>query len=128
VRSVVHDAGVLVAADKSVRRAWADHRVRLEAGILPMVPATVVAQVSRSAKQVQLRRLLAGCEIVALGDAAAHRVGALLARSRTSDVVDASVVDLASIRHADVVTSDPKDLRRLMAASADAAEMAVFEV
>jgi hypothetical protein len=44
---VVYDAGALVAADRNVREVWADHRVRLEAEIVPAVPAPVVAQVSR---------------------------------------------------------------------------------
>ena len=56
---VVYDAGMLVAADRNVRVVWAEHRVRLEAGIVPVVPAPVVAQVSRSPQQVQLRRLTA---------------------------------------------------------------------
>ncbi len=60
---VVYDAGVPVAANIKVRAVWADHRVRLEAGI-PAVPASVIAQVSRSADQVQLRRPLRGCEVI----------------------------------------------------------------
>jgi len=32
---VVYDAGVLVAADRNVRTAWAEHKVRLEAGVVP---------------------------------------------------------------------------------------------
>ena len=63
--SVVYDAGALIAADRSVRRMWAEHRVRLEMGVVPLVPSPVVGQVSRSPKQVQLRRLLAGCDVVA---------------------------------------------------------------
>jgi hypothetical protein len=56
--AVVYGAGVLVAADRSSREAWADHRIRLEAGIVPIVSAPVLVQVSRSSEQVQLRRLL----------------------------------------------------------------------
>jgi hypothetical protein len=37
--SVVYDAGVLIAADRDTRSVWAEHRVRLEAGIVPVVPA-----------------------------------------------------------------------------------------
>ncbi|HEX3594468.1 MAG TPA: hypothetical protein VHU80_05180 [Polyangiaceae bacterium] len=32
MRPVVYDAGVLIAADHSKRRVWAERRVRLEAG------------------------------------------------------------------------------------------------
>jgi len=114
---VVYDTAVLVACDRNERKVWAEHRVRLESGRVPLVPSVVVAQASRSPKQVQLRRFLRGCEVVALGEADAHRVGALLGKSRTSDVVDACVVALAAERHADVVSGDIDDAKRLVDAS-----------
>jgi hypothetical protein len=114
---VVYDAGVLVAADRNVREAWADHRVRLEAGIVPVVPTPVVAQVSRSPSQVQLRRLLRGCEVVALTEPMAHAAGQLLGRARSADVVDAVVVQVAAGLRADVVTGDRADITRLVQAA-----------
>ncbi|HEY4103925.1 MAG TPA: PIN domain-containing protein [Polyangiaceae bacterium] len=114
---VVYDMGVLIAADRSERRTWAEHRVRLEAGLIPVVPAPVVAQASRSAKQVQLRRLLRGCEVVSFDEATAHAAGALLGRSRTKDVTDAAVAVLSIQRRADVVSDDAKDIERLLAAA-----------
>jgi hypothetical protein len=117
VRAVVYDAGVLIAADRSKRRVWAEHRVRLEAGLIPMVPASVIAQVSRSPKQAQMRRLLRGCEVVALDEAAAHAAGSLLGKTRTRDVVDASVVELSIRKVADIVSDDADDIRRLLAAA-----------
>ena len=120
MRPVVYDAGVLAAADRNVRAVWAEHRVRLDAGIVPVVPAPVVAQVSRSAAQVQLRRLLRGCEVTALTGEAAHAAGRLLGRAGVSDVVDAVVADAAARLHADVVTGDHDDITRLLdAAGAD---------
>jgi hypothetical protein len=68
----VYDAGVLIAADRNDRRVWAEHRLRLEAGLVPVVPATVVAQASRAPTQAGLRRLLRGCEVAALTEAEAH--------------------------------------------------------
>ena len=62
MRPVVYDTGVLIAADRSERHIWAEHRARLEAGVIPLVPAPVVAQASRSPKQAQLRRLLRGAK------------------------------------------------------------------
>jgi hypothetical protein len=44
-------------------------------------------------------------------------VGALLGRAKTSDVVDASVVELAIARDAEILTTDPHDIARLVAAS-----------
>lgn len=117
MKAVVYDAGVLIAADRNNRRIWIEHRVYLEEGFLPLVPAPVLAQVSRSTQQVQLRRFLRGCEIAIFDEAAAHRVGGLLACTRTTDVVDASVVELAVQRRAEIVTSDTLDIQTLVVAS-----------
>jgi|SRR6478752_486589 len=117
MRRVVYDTGVLIAAEHSKRRVWAEHRVRLEAGIVPLVPAAVVAQASRSPTQAQLRRLLRGCEVIAFDESAAHAAGALLGKTRTRDVVDAAVVELAIRKQADVVSDDAEDLRRLSSAA-----------
>jgi PIN domain len=114
---VVYDAGVLVAADRNARGVWADHRVRLESGIVPVVPAPVVAQVSRSPAQVQLRRLLRGCEVVSLTEQKAHAAGQLLGRVGSSDVVDAAVAQTAAELRADVVTGDRGDMSRLIEAA-----------
>ena len=114
MRPVVYDAGPLIAAERNDRRFWAQHRVRLELGIVPYVPSPIVAQVSRSPKQVQLRRLLRGCEVVSLDEAGAHRTGALLGRSRTTDISDAALVSVAAARTADIVTSDQADIERLV--------------
>lgn len=114
---VVYDAGMLVAADRNVRDVWAEHRVRLEAGIVPVVPAPVVAQVSRSPQQVQLRRLLRGCQVTALTEQDAHAAGHLLGRAGTRDVVDAVVAQTAAQLDADVVTGDPADISSLLEAA-----------
>jgi predicted nucleic acid-binding protein len=111
---VIYDAGVLVAADRNARRVWAEHRVRLEAGVVPVVPAPVVVQVSRSPTQVQLRRLLRGCEVVSLTEQRAHSAGRLLGRAGSRDVVDAVVADTAAELRADVVTGDAADIRLLL--------------
>src|SRR4051812_21666270 len=102
--SVVYDAAVLVAAYRNDRRSWAEHKARLEFGVLPLVPAPVVAQVSRSSRQVQLRRFLTGCVVVAVGEEEAHEAGRLLGRSRTADVVDAFVVTIALRNNSIVLT------------------------
>lgn len=124
--SAVYDAGALVTAERNDRRMWAEHRVRLELGQSVVVPAAVVAQVSRSPNQVQLRRLLAGCEVAPLDEASAHAAGRLLAASKTNDVVDATVVVVATLRGADIVTGDKKDLSRL--ASTAGARLRILEI
>jgi predicted nucleic acid-binding protein len=126
MNAVVYAAAVLVAADRNERRAWAEHKARLELGVVPLVPAPVVAQVSRSPQQVQLRRFLTGCVVVPLGESEAHEAGRLLGITRTSDVVDAVVVTIALRQKAAILTSDPVDMERL--ARASGREVAVVAV
>jgi predicted nucleic acid-binding protein len=114
---VVYDAAVLVAADRNARSVWAEHRVRLEAGIVPVVPSAVVVQASRSPAQVQLRRLLQGCEVISLTEQRAHSAGRLLGRAGSRDVADAVVAATAAELQADVVTGDRPDIRRLLDAA-----------
>jgi hypothetical protein len=111
--SVVYDTGVLIAADRNDRRVWADHRARLERGLVPVTTAPVVAQASRSPRQAMLARFLRGCDVMAFAADQSHQVGALLAKSATLDVVDAHVTVVASGRGSPVLTSDPDDLRTL---------------
>ena len=117
MNTVVYDAGVLVAADRNERRSWAEHKARLEFGVVPLVPAPVVAQVSRSAQQAQLRRFLTGCVVVPLGERDAHEAGRLLGITRMTDVVDAVVVVTALRQKAIILTSDRDDMERLVTAS-----------
>ena len=111
--SFVYDAGVLIAADRNDRDVWADHRARLERGIAPVTTAPIVAQVSRSDRQAQLRRFLRGCDTVAFTPAQAHAVGALLGAADAADVVDAHLVLVAGELGASVLTSDKDDLSPL---------------
>jgi predicted nucleic acid-binding protein len=105
---------------------WVKHIDRLARGIVPLVPAPVVAQVSRSSRQAQLRRFLAGCEVVPLGEADAHEAGRLLGISKTTDVVDAVVVATALRHNAVILTGDPEDMaRRVRAADRDLGVAAV---
>jgi hypothetical protein len=115
--TVVYDAAVLVAADRNERRSWAEHKVRLQLGVVPFVPAPVVAQVSRSPQQAQLRRFLTGCVVVPLGETEAHEAGRLLGMTKTSDVVAAVVVTTALRQKAAILTSNPEDINRLVRAS-----------
>ena len=61
-----------------------------------------------------LRRL---CTLLAFTEQTAEDVGRLLARSRTSDVVDTAVIVTAIEHNAAVLTSDPKDLAKLTSAA-----------
>lgn len=111
--SVVYDAGALVAADRSDRRVWAEHRIRLEMGLAPVTTAPVLAQVSRSGRQAQLRRFVRGCEVVPFAADDAADVGALAGRAAASDVVDVHVVMVAYRLGRGVLTADEGDLRSI---------------
>jgi predicted nucleic acid-binding protein len=114
--TAVYDAGALIAADRSDREVWADHRARLELGVLPVTTAPVVAQVSRSGRQAQLRRFLRGCDVVPFLEDEVHDIGALAGRSGSSDVVDVHVVAVAHRRGFGVVTGDEDDLKPIVEA------------
>ena len=111
--TTVYDTGVLIAADRNDRNVWADHRARLEAGVVPITTAPVIAQASRSPRQAQLRRFLRGCDVVGFESGQAHEVGTLLAKSGTTDVVDAHVAVTAAGIGATVITGDLDDLETL---------------
>jgi predicted nucleic acid-binding protein len=113
----VYDAGALIAAERGDRELWSDHLARLDGGVVPIVPATVVAQASRSPRQAQLRQLLHGCDVTPFDESAAHVAGELLGRARSSDVVDASVVVVAVEHRAEIVTSDRDDIALLLTAA-----------
>ena len=113
--TVVYDAGPLIAADRSDRAVWAEHRARLELGRVPLTTAPVVAQVSRSGRQAQLRRFLRGCDIVPFAVDDAHEVGALTGASGATDVVDVHLVVVAHRTGVGVVTADEGDLSLIVA-------------
>ncbi len=109
---ITYDTGALVAAERNVPRVWAAHRELLEAGMMPVVPAPVLAEAWRGGgpRQANLSRFLQGCEIEALDGRRARAVGVLAARSGHHDIADVSVVEGAARRHDVVLTSEPGDI------------------
>jgi hypothetical protein len=111
---VILDAGVVVSVDRGEERArvflTAAHRV----GEPLHTSQAVVAQVWRDgARQARLAAVLKGMDVHPLDDGRA--VGALLARSRSDDVVDAHVVLLGAAFTELVLTGDPDDLTAIAA-------------
>jgi hypothetical protein len=111
--SLVLDAGAFVAYERGERTI----RVLLEAAAATEDPvrtsAAVVAQVWRQpGRQVALGRLLRGIDEIALSPTRARAIGALLRLSRTDDIVDASLVELAE-NGDEILTSDPDDLLQI---------------
>lgn len=113
---VVLDAGGLIAVDRNLRPVVALLARALETGASVTVPAPALAQAIRAPqRQVRLARLIRqpGTQVLPLDRADAVRIGSLLARTGTRDVVDAHVVLCAQQTSQAVVTTDPDDLRKL---------------
>jgi hypothetical protein len=124
--AIVLDAGALIGLDRGnrrigplLRRAQRDHQpVRTSAAVL--------AQVWRDgARQALLARTLPGIDVVELDELAGKRVGELLKRSKTADVVDGHLASLVGTGDV-LITSDPDDLQSLLDARRVVA--VVFEV
>jgi hypothetical protein len=109
---LVLDAGALIGIERNDERMLA----LLDAappGTRFLVPAGALVQAWRDgARQAFLARFLrsAGVEVLPLSEAHARAAGVLCGLSRTSDVVDASVVVSAREHRCPVVTGDPGDL------------------
>ncbi len=110
---ITYDTGALIAAERNNRRIWALHRRALERGIMPSVPAAVLAQGWRGGPQPLMSRFLSACKIDDMDETRARSAGAVCGATGTSDVVDASVFAGAAAREDLVVTSDAGDLAQL---------------
>ncbi len=123
--TIVLDAGALIAIDRGNRKLLALLKIERLAGRVPLTHGGVVGQVWREgARQAHLARALSGIEILPLDADLGRRSGSLLRRSRTSDVIDAGVVLLASDGD-EIFTSDPNDLLVLCEAADRSVELVV---
>jgi predicted nucleic acid-binding protein len=110
------DTGAIIAAEKSGRRFWTIGKEARDRKAIMTVPVVVLAQAWRG-NNALVALALKGCRIEEHEESIARRVGELLAKSRTSDVVDAIVVLGAIARGDTIVTSDVKDIEHLIAAA-----------
>ena len=114
--TVILDAGALIAFERADPRMRALLREVLRRGTRLILPAAVLGQVWRDgARQVVLRALLSGptTEVPPLDRVLAEAAGILCGRTKTSDVVDASVVLVARASRGVVISSDVSDLHHL---------------
>lgn len=116
MNGITFDAAGLIAVDRNDRRVIALIARITERGFRITIPATALAQAIRNpAKQVRLSRLIrqAGTDLVSLDGPNATAVGMLLARTGTTDIVDAHVAVCAQKTGQAVITSDAGDLKRI---------------
>ena len=110
----VLDAGALVAVDRRDRMIGAQLRVLQQQGTPIRVSSAVVGQAWRDGrKQANLARVLTGVGIELLGPGHGKRIGELLARAGSADVVDGHVALMTAPGDL-VLTSDPSDIRALL--------------
>lgn len=115
---VTYDTGALIAGERNDRRMWALHAGLLAEEVVPVVPVPVLAEAWRGgARQASLVRLMALCEVEAMTEDQAHRVGVLAGRARHDDVVDVTVVEGAIRRGDAVVTSNRAHIARISEAA-----------
>ena len=113
---VVFDAGGLIALDRNQRSVVVLLARILETGGTVTVPAPALAQTIRAPqRQVHLARLIRqpSTQVLPLNRGDAVRIGGLLAKAGTRDVVHAHVVLCAQQARQAVLTSDPDNLRKL---------------
>jgi hypothetical protein len=115
--TLVFDAGALIALERGDRRVAAMLAAAAESGTEAVTSSTCIAQAWRDpARQATLARALAGFVECDLNASRARDCGALLARSKTTDIADAAVSLLA--RDGDtLLTSDPDAMKRLLEAA-----------
>ena len=118
------DSGALIAYERGLPRMVDLIALTAERGLVPTVPAVVVAETWRGRpRSARIARLLAACEVEELDEPLAREAGLLLGLHPGAGTVDALVAASALRRGNAVATSDPVDLRRLLGPSA-----AVIEV
>lgn len=118
MRQLLFDAGALVGLERDDRDAWGLLRRDLLAGMVPVVPGVVLAQVWRGGgRQARLGQALRYVRELPVQPAECRAAGVLCRQTGTADVVDALVVVLADRLHCDIVTSDPGDIGPLVAAA-----------
>jgi hypothetical protein len=113
---LVLDSGALIALERNDRVLWAALKLAAASSADVLVPSTALAQVWRGTRsQARLAIALSFC-VTASFDDTARSVGELCGRAKAADICDAHVAIVAALRGDVLYTSDPGDMRRLLAA------------
>jgi predicted nucleic acid-binding protein len=106
------DTGALIALERKHQRMWKVlHRAR-QLGVVPVVPADVVAEWWRGRSDIR-EHILASVAVEPLTERLARLAGECLAALAGATTVDAIVMASAALRGDAVYTSDVTDLERL---------------
>lgn len=116
--ALVLDAGAFLAVERNDRAIVARLRAARKQHVDLRTTAIVLGQVWRDpqGRQARLARLLRAVDVRPVDEQMGRRAGVLLARAGTGDPIDATVVLVAESGDR-ILTSDPSDIRRLVAAS-----------
>jgi hypothetical protein len=112
VRTVTFDTGALIALERGRAHMWRVLRRAAELGVLPVVPADVVAEWWRGRTDIR-EHILASVCVEPLGDSLARLAGEAMAAIGGATSVDAIVMASAAGRGDAVYTSDFEDLDKL---------------
>lgn len=109
------DAGALIAYERADARMREILAVAFGRGIVPTVPAVVLAEVWRGdAKDARIARLLKACTIESLDEMRARAAGELRRRTSGAATIDACIAIGVRQRGDAIATSDPGDMRDLL--------------
>lgn len=111
---VTLDTGALIALERRRPRMWKVLQRARELGVVPIVPADVIAEWWRGRSDVR-EHILASVVVEPLTERLARLAGECLARIEGATTVDAIVMASAAQRGDAVYTSDVADLERLRA-------------
>ena len=127
---LVLDAGGVLALARRDRRALEGVALALTRGALVVIPTPVIAQVHRGGHAgARVDAILRVSVALPTSDTIARAAGELLGASGQADAIDAIVVAEALFAQpALIMTSDPGDLRALIAGQADRARVAIMAV
>ena len=108
--TLILDTGAFIAIERNDHAMWRRLKTALLQQDVPVSHGGVVGQIWRGrARQARLTIALAGTDVRPLTDSLGRAAGALLARARKSDVIDAALVLLAGDDD-QIVTSDSDDI------------------
>jgi predicted nucleic acid-binding protein len=114
VSSVTLDTGALIALERRRPRMWKVLQRARALGVVPVVPADVVAEWWRGRSDIR-EHILASIVVEPLTERLARIAGECLAQVKGATTIDAIVMASAAARGDAVYTSDVDDLERLRA-------------